>query len=206
MQEFFASGILGEDSLRTPPAEAHRDIFLLCKQILCSEHKDVHRSLRIYAAGEWIYHLSWSGTNEYVAQADKIAVLQALAAIMTNTSNVSTVFEELDVDYDNQLWAFSDDLFSENLSFLSKLGVELAEELPANMREWYQQISEDVHRAFVPLAKAHVANWFKAESPRAVLQSYRFARQCMKLVSILDLGLMEMVVAASPALTLDYAA
>ncbi|KAF2215757.1 hypothetical protein CERZMDRAFT_35005, partial [Cercospora zeae-maydis SCOH1-5] len=186
-RRFFSAAPVGEIGLRTPAGQAHREIFILCSQILCGMHPGVDKGLKMYAASEWAYHLSWARMHDGLPEADKLAVLESMVAIMTNQNDVAAVFEELEVDYENQLWAFPDDLFIGNLKFFSEFGMKLGSKLSTNALAFYQHVSADVSTSFIPLAKAHVSNWFRAETDSAIYRSYTYARQCIALSKLKDI-------------------
>ncbi|KAM3425267.1 hypothetical protein BST61_g7215 [Cercospora zeina] len=186
-RRFFSAAPVDEIGLRTPAGRAHREIFILCSQILCGMHPGVEKGLKTYAASEWAYHLSWARMHDGLPEADKLAVLESMAAIMTNQNNVAAVFEELEIDYENQLWAFLDDMFIGNLKFFGEFGLKLGPKLSANALTFYQNVSADVSTSFIPLAKAHISNWFRAETDSAIHRSYTYARQCIALSKLKDI-------------------
>ncbi|PPJ58132.1 hypothetical protein CBER1_02605 [Cercospora berteroae] len=154
-RSFFETAPRDEIGLRTYADQAHREIFVLCSRILCGMHPNVDKGLKKYAASEWTYHLSWANTQNHLPEAEKLAVLESMVAIMTNHNNVAAVFEELDVDYDEQLWSFPDGYFTSTLRYYSDLGMKHESKLTASALTFYQNVFADTSTAFVPLAKAH---------------------------------------------------
>ncbi|GIZ42161.1 hypothetical protein CKM354_000543900 [Cercospora kikuchii] len=186
-RSFFETAKRDEIGLRTYADQAHREIFVLCSQILCGMHPSVEKGLKKYAASEWAYHLSWTNTQSHLPEEEKLAVLESMVAIMTNHNNVAAVFEELDVDYDEQLWSFPDDYWTGTLKDYGKLGIKHESKLSASALTFYQNISADTSTAFVPLAKAHITNWLRAETDSALKRSYTYARQCIALTTFKNL-------------------
>lgn len=185
MRGYFRQDVLADShGLRTSSAMAHQNIFLVCSDIVNGRIQVEYRDLRRYAARNWAFHLSWSGNLD---TDQRVACLEGLGNIMTNSHGAADFLECLDVDYDEISAPFvsQGDLLLRNMSWWSTvIGNNPDTQFSQATLAWAADVREDKQSAFVPLMEAHIANWSRALDLESALKSYRFARTCAGLVSV----------------------
>jgi hypothetical protein len=102
---------------------------------------------------------------------------------MSNETNAATAFETLGVDYKEVNEDFARGLLMKNMAYSARLAVALSGKVNASTLQWAESVNADVHVAFEPLARGHVANWFQADDAKAALRSFKFARSAIDMVS-----------------------
>lgn len=194
MRDYFKQARDITEDLRTPAFVAHRKIFLVCCDIICGKTKVQDESLRGYAARTWAYHLSWTKMTRET-NGDTIACLEGLGNIMTNAHSAAYFFQHHGVDYgeihsdfvdDEPVKDFQNDLLIKNMAYWADLiSKSTSDLLSDSTRAWAKETIEDRKNAFVSLAKAHITEWLQAEDIQSATTSYKFARSCIGLVSII---------------------
>lgn len=194
MRDYFQQAKDVTEGLRTPEPVAHRKIFLVCCDIICGKIEVEDESLRNYAAHTWAYHLSWTDISPETA-GDSIACLEGLGKIMTNANGAAAFMQRHGVDYEEIHSDFADelpikdfekDLLISNMAhFAGVISKSDSDLLSPGTRAWAKDTIEDKRNAFVPLAKAHIAEWLQAADTEAAMTAYKFARSCIAMVSIL---------------------
>jgi hypothetical protein len=179
MAGFFRGGDTG---LRTIGKDAHREIFIVCSDILCGRMPNAHGGLRQYAARFAILHLSWTSMKDDTEH-NRVRALNALGSLMSNETHAATAFETLGVDYKEVNEDFASGLLMQNMAYSARLAVALSGKVNASTSQWAESVNADVHVAFEPLARGHVANWFQADDAKAALRSFKFARSAIDMVS-----------------------
>ncbi|EKG11466.1 hypothetical protein MPH_11481 [Macrophomina phaseolina MS6] len=186
MRDFFRSAKVSEDpkSLRTPVFEAHRKIFITLSQILCGTVGDaVGDGLRTYAASCWIFHLSWMwyyGKSCRSTDDEKVALLEAVCAVLNGEGDVAKNLELQGVEYDD----FGFQNTGPTMAFFATMAKELGEgRLKESVMHWAEEVAGNSKRAFVNLGKAHIRNWFGATDLKLAQRSYKYARGALALVS-----------------------
>lgn len=185
MRQFFRDAKLGEIGLRTPASLAHQKIFHTCALLICQSGSDVPVGLKKYAARYWAMHLN-SIKMEELRESDVAAALDALGGIMSNEHNVAAgTIETLGVEYQHLVSSPSEP--QNDLPRQMMLYARLAQNPPRKVSTlattWAKTASSDGLSAFMLLAEGHVRNWLSSEDLKSALQSYRFARSALKLVS-----------------------
>lgn len=193
MRDYFRQAQEITEGLRTPEFVANRKIFLVCCDIICGKIKVQDQSLRSYAARTWVYHLTWTNiTSE--RNGDSVACLEGLGNIMTNAHGAASFFQHHGVDYEELHSDFvddmpvkdfeNDDLISHMVYWASLILISnsASDSLSQSTRDWAKSTMEDKRNAFVPLAKAHIAEWLQAADVETATTSYKFSRSCMGLV------------------------
>ena len=179
MAAFFRGGNQG---LRTFDKDGHREIFIICSDILCGRLPTVHEGLQRYAAAWAMVHVSWTSLQNDIEQ-DKIRTLDALGRLMSNETDAATVIETLGVDYTEMNEEFESGRLMGYMAFFAKQAVALRAKLSATTLRWADSVVADVHAAFEPLARGHSANWFQAQDLKSALRSFKFARSAVNMVS-----------------------
>lgn len=191
MRDYFRQAQEVTEGLRTPEPVANRRIFLVCCDIICGKIKVQDQSLRGYAARTWVYHLTWTSITAET-NGDSLACLEGLGNIMTNAHGAASFFQNHGVDYEEIHSDFvddmpvkvfeNDDLVSHMIYWADLISNSTSDSLSQSTRDWAKQTMEDRRNAFVPLAKAHIAQWLQAADVETATTSYKFARSCMGLV------------------------
>ena len=185
MRGFFRSAQDKDEGLRIPSSEAHRQIFCACSQILragTSNSDDINKGLCEYAAMYWATHETWVFGVKHT-EAESIAFVESLAAVLLNEQNCASRIEAIGNDYQAQMSNFEDDLFVKNvLSWASWASRLDQSKLSPMASAWAKDTADDMWRAMIPLAKGHIANWFKCRDIKSALRSFRFARSATLLV------------------------
>ena len=179
MRGFFRSK---SEGLRTLAKDAHREIFILCSDILCGQHANALESLRQYAARNWMWHLSWIPLQASTEH-DKIRILNALGSLMSNDTNAATVIETLGVDYTGINEDFKAGDVMGHMTYDANLAIALKDKVNATTSRWAESVVDDVRNAFEPLARGHIANWFRADEAKPALRSFQFAQSALDMVS-----------------------
>lgn len=179
MRGFFRSG---SDGLRTLAKDSHREIFILCSDILCGQHADALESLRQYAARNWMWHLSWIPLQANTED-DKVRILNALGSLMSNDTNAATVIETLGVDYAEINDDFKPGQVMGHMTYDTNLAITLKDKVNPTTSQWAKSVAANVANAFEPLARGHIANWFRADEAKPALRSFKFAQSALNMVS-----------------------
>lgn len=195
MRDFFQEAQDVTEGLRTHAPVAHRNIFLVCCDIICGKIKVQDESLRSYAARTWAFHLSWTDIKAET-NGDSIACLEGLGNIMTNRNGAASFFQRHGVDYGEIHSDFVDELpvkdFEDDLLFWNMahwanvISKSTSDLLSQGTRTWAKHTIEDKRNAFVPLAKAHITEWLQSPDIESATKTYKFTRTCIAMVSISD--------------------
>lgn len=194
MRDYFQQAQDVTEGLRTPRSVAHRKIFLVCSDIICGKIKIEDKNLRSYAARTWVYHLSWTNITDET-DSESIACLEGLGNIMSNAHGAASFFQHHGVDYEEvhsdfvdelPVKDFQNDLLISHLAYWAALISDWTSDLLSpSTRAWARETIEDKGNAFMPLAKAHIAEWLQAADRKSATTSYNFSRSCVALVSII---------------------
>ncbi|KAG6355490.1 hypothetical protein INS49_003452 [Diaporthe citri] len=192
MRDYFRQARDATEDLRTPASVAHRKIFLVCCDIICGKIKVQDESLRSYAARNWVHHLSWANIT-LETNGDSAACLEGLGNIMTNARGAASFFQNHGVDYEEVHSDFVDELpvtdFENDglisyMAYWASVILNLATSndfLSQSTVAWAEETIEDRRNAFVPLAKAHIAEWLQVADVESASTSYKFSRSCIAL-------------------------
>ncbi|RDW63670.1 hypothetical protein BP6252_11215 [Coleophoma cylindrospora] len=179
LRGFFRPSKKIEGGLRTSYTPAHMSIFVTCSQILCSGDTANSESLRGYAAACWHSHF-YSISGSELSDTDNISIVEALAAIMTNENNVSKTFEEIGFDYTALLAVWDEGKFEKGVVDWAASAVKrFLPRLSSNASAWVQSVVEDPQNAWIPLAKAHIKNWYQATDITGSMRSFRYAQSAI---------------------------
>ncbi len=193
LRDYFRAMDTDESGLRTPPSSAHLTIFKMCVMVLCGSYeeqgKEVGKRLKEYAANFWIQHF-FDIDLELVSERNVIDILESLALILTDHGNGSRVIE-LYGDPETYEFRPSEEHDSTRVdgekSFLDRVlrwtaKAANVEPKKFSYRAWRftKEANTFPGRIMVPLAFAHISNWFQQKEQDDA--SFEFAMAGLKMV------------------------
>ncbi|KAL1884038.1 hypothetical protein Daus18300_000147 [Diaporthe australafricana] len=168
------------DGLRSTPTQAHVTIFSMVSAILSrpneSELDQAKRSLTVYAA-EWMFaHLLEIGADQ-VNDQQAAVVLESLFNILSNKNDALQPIEEL-TEGDGTIFTLHADLEGtlKALSTWSKRALSMpSNSISYEAINFYRPLLQEPYRVFIPIARAHINNWFAGRSNSDSFAAFRCA-------------------------------
>ncbi|KAI9698896.1 MAG: hypothetical protein M1820_007317 [Bogoriella megaspora] len=189
MRGFFRNAQGKDEALRVPSSEAHRRISIACSHILqgnMSDRDEAQKGLLDYAGRNWASHLTWVSSANQV-EAESIAFLESAVTVLIDQNGSASQFEVANSDYQDQAANWSENNLLNGLSRWASWASSLDQsKLDQKTSDWCQTAAEDKESAMVPLAKAHIKNWFNSRSAKSAIRSYKFARSATLLTGHKD--------------------
>ncbi|KAF4943272.1 hypothetical protein FSARC_14969 [Fusarium sarcochroum] len=182
MRSFFLEAPRKEDSRRWKASEAHRQLFLDCAKILSLGDKiTVVKSLKEYAVEYTFDHWREIDPQEHSTE-EQVEVMEAFATIMLNKHQFATLFDQNEVNYDDQ---FTEEAF-DKVSAWAALLDDTKPALSEDIEQWWSKIAQHPQNCLLHLIKAHLRRVYTAEDEESAVASFKSVRDAMQLSNMHD--------------------
>ncbi|KAL1624837.1 hypothetical protein SLS54_003559 [Diplodia seriata] len=195
LREFFRNVPEGQQSYRQSPYKAHLTIFLMCARVLTQPQyaeKDAGAQLEAYASDFFTEHLIEIGPNGHgnteVSTDDRIAVIEALADIMTNKNNVCSRLEKHAQRVFSKIVAPDGRDWRSIVRYWADIpyGSAQVHGLSKDAAQWVSNVQAEhgMEEMMIPLAKGHAENLLRVSNSWIAVEIYRFASDAFLLTNM----------------------